>query len=244
MLALAKICKNQILGAIHYPDDSFVNAQELMSCLATTIGSKTQILGAFKSASKAQERWELSDGATKVNARFVVVAAGPWTNDVLEKLSLPLIKASPISGETLLIRSKSCSKRSNLIISGKNNLTLLEDKLQFGSSSFSSESARLSARIKLIIEASQLMLKLGYDRNYDSENITTLFGVRYRTKSRFPYVNPVDANVLKNSVVVATGFYKNGYQLAPLAAKSVNNFITNRCDWDDFMHQSYDQNAT
>jgi glycine/D-amino acid oxidase-like deaminating enzyme len=235
---------HQILGAIHYPEDSSVSAQELMKCLEELISKAAPQYGSMKSASEYDRLWRVMDDQSTSCAKFVVIAAGPWTNDVLAKMSLPQLNLTTVPGETILLGLQQESKLSKLIISGKNNLTSTGTQLQFGSSSFNSETGRIEARVKIEHEARVLISRLGYDGINDSADVIALYGMRSRTKSRFPYVMPMRLDALESSVLVATGFYKNGYQLAPLAANSIRTYIVNRGRKDQFMQQSIDQNAT
>jgi glycine oxidase len=162
----------------------------------------------------------INTGSETIDADWVVVAAGAWTDEVLTPLGVKL-GITPVRGQLLFYETPESSfphpiyaQRNGYITPKKTGVTLV------GSTSENAgfdDSTTASAKESFIELAKQMLPELS------SKKISMMTaGLRPRSPDEMPFIGP-----LKNhpNVIVAAGHYRNGVLLAPITAKIITDTI-------------------
>jgi glycine oxidase len=167
-----------------------------------------------------------------IHAAQVVLAAGCWSSQILGASSYA--PTLPVRGQMAALRHTGTpirhvlrSERGYLVPRGENT----PQTIVVGSTI---ENAGYEKRItaggieKILSAANELVPKLE-----DAEIVETWCGLRPGTPDQLPILGPADVEGL----VFGTGHYRNGILLAPITAKLVGEWITDRrvsVDWEKF----------
>jgi len=167
-----------------------------------------------------------------IHAAQVVLAAGCWSSQISD--AAPYAPTVPMRGQMAALRHTGTplqhvlrSKRGYLVPRGLES----PQTVVVGSTM---ENAGYEKRItsggleKILSAANELVPELA-----QAEIIETWSGLRPGTPDQLPILGPVDFDGL----VFATGHYRNGILLAPVTAKLIGEWITDRrtsLDWEAF----------
>ncbi len=167
-----------------------------------------------------------------VHAAWVVLAAGCWSSQIPE--AAPYSPTIPVRGQMVALRHCGTpirhvlrSERGYLVPRGLES----PQTVVVGSTI---ENAGYEKRVtsggieKILSAANELAPELA-----KAEIIETWCGLRPGTPDQLPILGPVDIDGL----IFATGHYRNGILLAPITAKLIGEWITERrvsLDWEAF----------
>jgi glycine oxidase len=167
-----------------------------------------------------------------IHAEQVVLATGCWSSQIPE--AAPYAPTIPVRGQMAALRHSGTpirhvlrSERGYLVPRGSESPQIVV----VGSTI---ESAGYEKRVtsggleKILSAANELAPELA-----KAEIIETWCGLRPGTPDQLPILGPVDIDGL----VFATGHYRNGILLAPITAKLIGEWITERrvsLDWEAF----------
>lgn len=182
------------------------------------------------------ERIESSDGEValicgqdRYESPHCVLAAGYHTNDVLEASRIKAPKQTGVFGETLLFDNLPRSF-PQIIHMDKTHLVVSEGRLLFGSSSISLEAMgkvppTLSAATGGYVDNTH-NAALRLDGRLSSEALnnkfsTVLSGIRGRYQDIAPCIDLLKLPESENKILLFSGFYKSGLQLAPFFAEKL-----------------------
>ena len=162
----------------------------------------------------------------------LVLAAGCWSSQIPE--AAPYAPTLPVRGQMVALRHSGTpirhvlrSERGYLVPRG------LESPQTVVAGS-TVENAGYEKRVtsggieKILAAANELVPELA-----DAELIETWCGLRPGTPDQLPILGPADVDGL----VFATGHYRNGFLLAPVTAKLISEWITEKrtsLDWEAF----------
>jgi glycine/D-amino acid oxidase-like deaminating enzyme len=214
-------------GAFYYPGDLWFDPIATLGALETAI---LRLKGTFIDDTVCRvSPGELAGiqvhGANAhYSAKEVVVAVGAYTGDILQNSGLPTLHLQLSPGETLYAQTN-LDLSFNLRL-GKTNYVGYQSELRWGSTSRSADNleTELGAGPAMRgIEALWSEASRIFKPDYLQPNHKSIkWGLRTRTRDRAPVVGPLFwPNHELNKVWVATGFYKNGLQLAGLIAHQV-----------------------
>jgi len=172
-----------------------------------------------------------STGET-IHASQVVLAAGCWSSQILN--AVPYAPTVPLRGQMIALRNSGTPIR-NVLRSEHGYIVprgrMSPQTLILGSTI---ENAGYEKRVtsggleKILAAANALVPELA-----NAEVIETWSGLRPGTPDELPILGPADIGGL----VFATGHYRNGILLAPITAKLVGEWITEKktsMDWETF----------
>ena len=167
-----------------------------------------------------------------IHASHVVLAAGCWSSQISN--ALPYAPTVPLRGQMIALRHSGTpirnvlrSERGYIVPRGKDipQIVILGSTI---------ENAGFEKRVtsggleKILSAANALVPELA-----KAEVIETWSGLRPGTPDQLPILGPADIEGL----VFATGHYRNGILLAPITAKLIGEWITERktiMEWEAF----------
>jgi glycine oxidase len=205
----------------HFPDEAYVNNRALLEALETALrrgggdlkpGTRVTALEPHTGGN----RLRLDDGST-LEADRVLIAAGTWCNEPLGLLglSMPLY---PVKGQLALLPNFHGHKT---MLHGGERFYLIPrgDKLVAGATTEPrvwEEGFDDKGEQHLGVELSRFFPAVG------PEWVETWSGLRPRSADRLPLFGWVDE---ASGIALATGLYKSGISLAPLAARCLSALL-------------------
>jgi glycine/D-amino acid oxidase-like deaminating enzyme len=210
-------------AALYFPDEAHAQPQKIMDGLALAVNGRAIVAGELTGCTKIKDGWILYANDFELISRHVVLAPGRKTNEVLRMFGLPELRLYESPGVTNWLRRPPSLPDGTLILRRKSAWSACGDEVSYNTA----DTTEINAVAKIL--------------GADTTEVKSRYGVRVRTQSRFPLVAPV--SMFQNSnLVLATGFYKSGFQLADIAAQSVCNYLRANLA-DSFMQESIRQNA-
>lgn len=214
-------------GAFYYPGDLWFDPIATLEALETAI---LRLNGTFIDDTVCRvspggiASIQVYGANSQYSAKEVVVAVGAYTSDLLEKSGLPTLPLQLSPGETLYAQTD-FDLSFNLRI-GKTNYVGHQSELRWGSTSRSGDNLETELAAGPVlrgIEALWSEASRVFKSEYLQPNRKSIrWGLRTRTKDRAPVVGQLFwPNHVQKRVWVATGFYKNGLQLAGLLARQI-----------------------
>lgn len=239
-------------AAAFLPDEASVNPRSLTAAVlaaADTAGAKLCPGMEVTSLAKAGDRCigvRTAEDET-ISAQHVVLAAGCWTSQLSE--AAPYAPTRPVRGQMVALRHG--GKPIRRVLRSERGYIVPRDhanpqKLVAGSTFENAgyEKAVTSGGLEQILSAvNELAPSLA-----DAEILETWSGLRPGTPDQLPILGPTDLEGL----MIATGHFRNGILLAPITAKLIMEWITERrvsLDCEDFsplrfMRGNADRSAT
>lgn len=161
-----------------------------------------------------------------IKSDHCILAAGIYSNKILENSGIKAPKMRAVAGETLLF-DKLSADYPQIIHIGKSHFVRTNDAALFGSSSFD------IAELPALNDLKEGRVNLGADDFKPSRSLkidTSIKSICYKgVRARFadmgPGVGELNVPESKNKLILFSGFYKSGLQLAPLFAQNLSNFF-------------------
>jgi len=229
--------KRDVRAAALLPDEASVNPRELTTALlaAAQPCGATLIPGAkVVSLVRIGKRCTgVKTAAGEIfSAAHVVLAAGCWSSQLPEVA--PYAPTIPVRGQMLtlrhagrLIRHVLRSEHAYIVPRGQSSPQTLVVGSTLENAGY--EKCVTSGGLEKILSAvNELVPELA-----KSGIIETWCGLRPGTPDQLPILGPTDIEGL----LIATGHYRNGILLAPITAKLITEWITERrtsMSWDEF----------
>jgi glycine oxidase len=208
----------------HFPGEAYANNRILLEALETALRRMGAAL--FPETSVREWKREKTSDATEhhlvgpdfdIRTRQVLIAAGAWCNEPLRLLglSMPLF---PVKGQLALLPNFHGTKT---MLHGGERFYLIPrgDKLIAGATTEprvwndgfdATGEAHLASQLRKFFPAVK------------PEWVETWSGLRPRSSDRLPVFGWVDKSA---GIAIATGLYKSGISLAPLASKSLSALL-------------------
>jgi glycine/D-amino acid oxidase-like deaminating enzyme len=158
----------------------------------------------------------------------VILAAGVGCDKVLEASGIKAPKQKAVFGETLVF-DKLPHSSPQIIHMGKKHMVAWEDMAMYGSSSelLGEAGGYLQKDDNPTLDLDQRLSIVGVNNTFS----TRLSGIRGRYTDMAPCVGPVNLPGSEAQLILFSGFYKSGLQLAPLFAGKLASFF---CDSSAF----------
>jgi|GEM_PF-544760 len=208
----------------HFPDEAYVNNRVLLQALeaalrrgGATLLSESRATSFTRTGSENQMGVTTPTGSLTVRTAKILVAAGAWCNDVLSLLGLAM-PLYPVKGQLALLPN---FHGTRTMLHGGERFYLIPrgDKLVAG--------ATTEPRVweDGFDEKGERHLGNELSRFFPGVTHTwteTWSGLRPRSADRLPLFGWVDE---ASGVAIATGLYKSGISLAPLAARALSALL-------------------
>jgi glycine oxidase len=239
-------------AAAFLPDEASVDPRSLTTALLVAAGEAgAELRPGLEVVSLVKDKERCAGvntaGGETFSAGHVVLAAGCWTSQLSE--AAPYAPTRPVRGQMVGLRH--AGKPIRRVLRSERGYIVPRDqanpqKLVAGSTLENAgyEKAVTSGGLEQILSAvNELAPSLA-----DAEILETWSGLRPGTPDQLPILGPTDMEGL----MIATGHYRNGILLAPITAKLIMEWITERrvsLDCEDFsplrfMRGDADRSAT
>jgi glycine/D-amino acid oxidase-like deaminating enzyme len=219
------------------PNEASVKPRELASAvLAAAEASSATLISGAEVVSLVRDGNRCtgvkSSAGDLFSAEHVVLSAGCWSSQVPG--AAPYAPTVPVRGQMIALRHTGSpirrvlrSERGYILARGQSSPQTLVVGSTLENASY--EKRVTSGGIERILSAiNEIAPELA-----NAEIIETWCGLRPGTPDQLPILGPTDVEGL----VIATGHYRNGILLAPITAKLVAEWITERQTsfrWDEF----------
>jgi glycine oxidase len=209
----------------HFPDEAYVNNRVLLDALATALDRSGATLLPQSSATRITREGGVnvvtissSSEIKTVRAAKILIAAGTWCNDPLKLLGLTM-PLYPVKGQLALLPN---FHGTRTMLHGGERFYLIPrgDKLVAG--------ATTEPRVweDGFDEKGETHLGVELHRFFPYVKVEwsdTWSGLRPRSADRLPLFGWVDE---ASQIAIATGLYKSGISLAPLAARALSALLS------------------
>lgn len=169
---------------------------------------------------------EVVTPAGSFNAKTVVLAAGIFSDQILKNSGISIESQCPVEGETLVAELEQGEHGVDLPAGFRfdgYSLLLNGPRVRFGSSSRARPTLRdcgiSPCEIEKLSKRAARLLPQPTD-------FVGKWGVRGRFFDRYPAIGPIRLPRFPTGLWLATGFYKNGLQLAPLFAQQLASMLS------------------
>jgi len=206
----------QTRGAFHYFRDGWYDPPRCLEALEAALKlSGAEFVGGnvlrIDPRPEGGQAIYTSDGTYL--AQETLLAAGVFSNEILANSGFKDIRQEPVEGETVVFAAPQLNDA--VLKMGKLNLVSHAGVLRVGSSSRRAADLGLCA----VNSAAAAELAVHAANQFGIESpFSTLWGIRGRFKDHCPAIGSLKWSDSKQRLWLATGFYKNGLQLAPLFA--------------------------
>ena len=211
------------LGEFYFSNDYAYDVQRLLMALRSKlIQSGVQIFDANVSQLKGPERTSIICEGDEHSVDAVVLAAGAFTNELLNNSLLPNLPLQYVRGETLI--GSSDTALNFAVTMAKENMAAYDGKVILGSTSYRTELVEAEPTVS---QAHQLnMTRLNVVKEH-CKLTSSHRGIRTRAKDLRPIAGSLQnlSDSLKN-VYVVTALYKSGYTLIHEIARQMSASIS------------------
>lgn len=213
------------LGGINYPADSWFDPIAALNSLEEAL----RRLG-VSSSQALVDRIEdhpdrgllLRTDSGSIYAPVLVVAAGVFTNDILERSGIEGYRQAPVEGESIFGTriGEDCDSVLNFM---KKNFVAYGEYLAYGSSS----RPRTSIALCQVDLSSVASLKSEISRYVPYSFSSYRWGIRGRFRSQAPICDFVSTATQQRKFLFVSGFHKSGLQLAYYVARQAVDKLLN-----------------
>jgi glycine/D-amino acid oxidase-like deaminating enzyme len=223
---LSGLYKTPPLGAAKYDGDYWFDPRAGLSALEHALKLKgVPIIDDQIAKIEPVESTLVLQGKSKSHKSVhVIVAAGICTDKLLENSGISGPKQKGVYGETLVTPkfSRGCPQ---IIHMGQKHLIGFEGGARYGSSSLDTEDFSPGQRFDAINAEGKLHNDSRFvDLGFDPSLSTTYAGVRGKYRDIAPCIGELKVPNSPCKVVLFSGFYKSGLQLAPLFSAKLAKF--------------------
>jgi glycine/D-amino acid oxidase-like deaminating enzyme len=220
---LSKLYKNKPLGTAMYDSDFWFDPRAALVALERALG--TDGVSIFDDEVEKIETDQsglvlLGRGSTYKSTR-VILAAGICSDKLLKNSKIPGPTQKGVYGETLVTHkfSQGCPQ---IIHMGQKHFIGFEGGAMYGSSSLDTDDFSPGRRPNL--EGALGMDSRFVDLGFNPSLSTTFSGVRGKYRDIAPCIGELNIPNSPHKVMLFSGFYKSGLQLAPLFASKLAKF--------------------
>jgi glycine oxidase len=208
----------------HFPDEAYVNNRVLLEALQAALVRGGSVLHPQARAMKIKREdglnvvtIEAATGSHTVRARRILIAAGTWCNEPLGLLGLTM-PLYPVKGQLALLPN---FHGTRTMLHGGERFYLIPrgNKLVAGATT---EPREWEDGFN---EKGERHLGVELARFFPGVRVEwsdTWSGLRPRSADRLPLLGWVDES---SGIAIATGLYKSGISLAPLASKAISALL-------------------
>jgi glycine oxidase len=204
----------------HFPDEAYVNNRALLDALVAALTRRSAGLypGARATRLHRQDGLHVVEGeGFSLRARQLLIAAGSWCNEPLGLLGLAM-PLSPAKGQLAMLRN--FHGTSTMLHGGERFYLIPRDGMLIAGAT--TENGVWEEGFDAKGEG-HLGAELGrFFPGVKPEWVETWSGLRPRSGDRLPVLGWADKDA---GVAVATGLYKSGISLAPLASKCLSALL-------------------
>lgn len=211
--------KRDILGAFHYPRDGWVSPDDFIRSLKLAVRERSAKLlegTAIKIIPGDCGLEVITSEQKKLVFDEVIVASGHKSFELLKTSGIRDIPFVKVPGQVITINNVDLP--SGVLKQGRRSLAIYGGKLRYGSTDLRQKGIKFPLEYdeKKAILTNEISKLLKSNR---LEPHKVLYGERLKVSDRMPLLGEYKCGIFKQkSIWLATGFYKNGYQLADLSA--------------------------
>ncbi|MFS0635410.1 glycine oxidase ThiO [Mesobacillus foraminis] len=211
-----------ILGAAYIEDDVSVVPEAVCKGLgrsASVLGAELHEYTQVYDIQKQGSAYLIKTPAGEVEAQYVVVASGLWSNSFFESMGLSN-RIVPVKGECLSVWNKGTVLNHTLFHDHQYIVPRMNGSLVIGATMVENdwnERPSLGGIEKLIVHAKNMMPEIG-----EMEIGSTWAGLRPQTFDKKPFIG---RHPEQEGLLFATGHFRNGILLAPGTGKMISNLI-------------------
>ena len=223
---LSGLYKVHPLGAALYDGDYWFDPRVGLPALEKALKLKgVQIIDDHITKVEAfQTTLVLRGRITSYKSDHVIVAAGICTDRILENSMISGPKQKGVYGETL-VSPKFSHACPQIIHMGQKHLIGFEGRARYGSSSLDTEDFSPGQRFYTPNGEGRLGMDSRFvDLGFNPNLSTTFAGVRGKYRDIAPCIGELKVPNSPRKVVLFSGFYKSGLQLAPLFAAKLAKY--------------------
>ena len=213
----------QTAGAFHYFRDGWYDPLMCLAALEEALlrGGADFLCGEVVSIKPNPMGGQLiQTDAGCHEAQQTVLAAGVFSDEILAASGFSGIRQEPVEGETVLLGAP---QLNDMVLKlGKMNLVVNAGVVRVGSSSRRQADLACCQASGL---ASEELAELGSTLVGASSVFSSAWGIRGRFKDHSPAIGTLKWANFAQPLWLATGFYKNGLQLAPLFAEKLADLM-------------------
>jgi glycine oxidase len=209
--------------AIFLPEEHQVENRRLMDALEVAMKrAGVELIEGAEVTALATEQSRVTGvvlPGRRLDAGAVIVAAGTWSSPLLEPLELN-VQVIPARGQMIAVRGPACPINRVLHSSRVYVVPRNDGRILIGATVEQAgfrKAVTVRAVKHLLSAAVELVPSLG-----ELEVVETWSGLRPDTIDHLPILGPSGVD----SLLLATGHFRNGILLAPVTAELVANFIT------------------
>jgi glycine/D-amino acid oxidase-like deaminating enzyme len=228
-------------NGFQYPGDYFYDPDALLLALRTYVRAKAEDWIEDRVKRLCHQGHSLSlelQGESMVKGRSVVLCTGYGTQELLLASGLVGFESRLYGGETLReeqIGANDDFLTSHSLIFGAASLNIYPGFLSYGSSTWQTSlpySSKLEDSLKVpnLLEELEALERTGFvdaRAKLSSRPWKTRRGYRCLTKNRLPYIGPFLSKG-DPRILIAAGFHKSGFTLAPMAARQIARMIAQK----------------
>ncbi len=219
---MEKAVNSNIVGAAYIADDVSViptNTCESFAKSALVLGAAIFENNYVYEIEKNDQNYLIKTTKGNVEARYVVIATGVYSNHLFKNLGLSE-KLVPIKGESLIVHHDQPILKHTLFHDSCYIIPRNNGKLVIGATMVEndwSETVNLQA-IQFLIEKAKNMLPASMELKIDSFTA----GLRPGTFDGRPFIG---RHPEEEKILIACGHYRNGILLAPATGEMIRDFI-------------------
>jgi len=248
--SLTGVVESDLARDLRYPGDLWFDPGACLDAIEKWLIKSYVTIFPEEVLAVERGRVHLVSGSLPETFDEVVIAAGPWSAEVLSASGAALpgglfvevggtgILSRPKDGPSAIKESSNRSSQTRqgdlCVVSGKLSIAVISGTLRAGSTT-NPELGRLASDEAIAREAGDLAAQIpgafgrhagSVDKMLKHQGYLPTWGVRVRTRDRMPVVGSVPL-AGGGRLWVATAFYKNGLQIAHTAAKTICSEIMN-----------------
>jgi glycine/D-amino acid oxidase-like deaminating enzyme len=218
-------------GSFIYHDDYFLDSQVLFqklkeSCINLSAKFREEKVENINFDEKEELKLKLKTRSNSYGFNKVVVASGEHTEDLLKEFKHDLPILQKVAGHTLVFKGSE-TQAPELIVDGKKTCVVSEGKIYYGSTSINLTNDEKTNSL-LISKSKESLTKEFYEKFRFSEKenplLETRYGVRAKVRGNEPVIECIYADK-EVKLILAYGFYKNGFQLAASSARKIEKLL-------------------
>lgn len=239
---LEPMIANEALGALYAPTAAIVNPWEYGLAMAETAvrnGAKIMLNTEVKNIKKSENGWVIETNGDSIEAKYVINAAGVYSDDIHNMVAEPTFKITPMAGEYYLLDKVEGKRAKHVIFQCPNELgkgvlvsPTVHGNLIVGPNAIESEKDDTTTKSSSLDFIRQAALKSIPSINY-RENIRNFTGVRPNADT-----NDFIIGFAAERFIDVAGFKSPGLSAAPAVAEDIVNMLR-----DDGLEMALNENA-
>lgn len=222
MMAAERVVSSSVLGAAYIRDDISVlpgAVCEGFARSASLLGAEMNEYAHVHDVQKQGSIYSVKTQAGEIEAKYVVVASGVWSNSLFKRMGLSN-RIVPVKGECLSVWNKGTVLNHTLFHEHHYIVPRMNGSLVIGATMVEndwSEKPTLAGIESLIAHAKKMMPEVA-----GMEIASMWAGLRPQTFDQKPFIG---RHPEQEQLLFATGHFRNGILLAPATGQMIRNLI-------------------